>query len=192
MSKGKILIVDDEPHVTSALKRALRQEPYEIFSVISAYAGLETLARHEISVVVSDEQMPGMSGSEFLAEVSKKYPSTIRMILTGRASLDAAIRAINEGEVYRFFTKPCNVADLKVTILQALQQKRLAEQSRRLLREFKNQASIIQRLEDTTPGLTQLRTDEEGAILVDDDDADIAELLEAIDCEMRRHKRARD
>ena len=151
----------------------------------SAEAGLETLARHDISVVVSDEQMPGMSGSEFLAEVRKKYPSTIRMILTGRASLDAAIRAINEGEVYRFFTKPCNAVDLKVTIRQAIQQKRLVEQTRKLLHEYQKQTAIIEELESISPGITQLETDAEGAILVQDVEANLDELLREMDQEMR-------
>lgn len=182
MTKSKVLFVDDEPHVTSALKRALRGEPYEILSVDSAKAGLDALARQDISVVVSDEQMPGMSGSEFLAEVRKKYPNTIRMILTGQASLDAVIRAINEGEVYRFFTKPCNAADLKITIRQAIHQKKLLQQTRLLLTKFQKQAAVIDKLERSNPGIAKLNTDDEGAIFVDDIEADLDELL----CEMEQ------
>jgi len=185
MSKSKVLFVDDEPHVTSALQRALRREPYEIFSVHSARAGLEILARHDISVVVSDEQMPGMSGSEFLAEVRKKYPSIIRMILTGQASLEAAIRTINEGEVYRFFTKPCNAVDLRVTIRQAIQQKRLVEQTRKMLRKYQKQGAFIEELERTNPGIMKLNTDDEGAILVGDVEENLDELLRDMDQEMR-------
>lgn len=181
MSNSKILFVDDESHVTSALQRALRREPYEIFSANSAAAGLETLAQHDISVVVSDEQMPGMSGSEFLAEVRRKYPNTIRMILTGQASIEAAIRAINEGEVYRFFTKPCNAVELKVTIRRAIQHKRLIEQTRKLLHEYQRQAAVIEELERNSTGITKLRTDDEGAILVDDIEANLEELLLEMD-----------
>ena len=178
---SKILFVDDEPHVTAALKRALRREPYEIISVNSAEAGLETLAQHDISVVVSDEQMPGMSGSEFLAVVRKKYPGTIRIILTGQASLEAAIQAINEGEVYRYFTKPCNALELKVTIRQAVQQKRLVQQTRKLLHRYQRQAAIIQELELSSPGIARLKTDQEGAILVEDIDTSLEELLMEMD-----------
>ena len=147
----------------------------------------DLLARQEIDVVVSDEQMPGMSGSEFLAIVRKKHPQTVRMILTGQACLEAAIRAINEGEVYRFFTKPCNDADLCVSIRQALQQKRLAAQSRRLLREFQRQTSVLEDLEDENPGITRLETDSSGAILVEDVEGDVEDLLRQIEDEIDKH-----
>jgi two-component system, probable response regulator PhcQ len=107
-----ILLVDDEPNVTDALKRALRREPYELLTATSAFAAQQILERQHVDVVVSDEQMPGMSGSELLSSVRKQFPHTIRMILSGQASLEAAVRAINEGEVYRFFLKPCNPTDL--------------------------------------------------------------------------------
>jgi two-component system probable response regulator PhcQ len=178
-----ILLVDDEPLVTDALKRALRREPYEILTATSGAAGQELLERHRVDVVISDEQMPGMSGSEFLSAVRKKFPHTIRMILSGQATLEAAVRAINEGEVYRFFLKPCNPADLIFTVQQALAHKRLEEQSRRLLRRYQQQASTLARLEHSSPGLLLLITDEEGAVVVDESDGefDVKELLAQIE-----------
>jgi two-component system, probable response regulator PhcQ len=174
-----ILLVDDEPNVTDALKRALRREPYEILTAISGPAALELLERHPIDVVISDEQMPGMSGSVFLSAVRKQFPHTIRMILSGQASLEAAVRAINEGEVYRFFLKPCNPTDLAFTVQQALAHKRLEEQSRRLLREYQKQASTLARLEHHSQEIMNLDTDEQGAVVVDESDAecDVNELL---------------
>jgi two-component system, probable response regulator PhcQ len=182
-STATILLVDDEPQVTDALKRALRREPYEILTATSGAAGLELLESHKVDVVISDEQMPGMSGSEFLSAVRKKFPHTIRMILSGQASLEAAVRAINEGEVYRFFLKPCNPTDLIFTVQQALAHKRLEEQSRRLLREYQRQASTLARLEHNSPGLLLLDTDEEGAVVVDESDGecDVKELLAQIE-----------
>jgi two-component system probable response regulator PhcQ len=180
---AKILLVDDEPNVTDALKRALRREPYEILTATSGAAAQEILGRHRVDVVISDEQMPGMSGSVFLAEVRKQFPQTIRMILSGQASLEAAVRAINEGEVYRFFLKPCNPADLAITIQQALAHKRLEEQSRRLLREYQKQASTLARLEHHSPGILHLHTDEQGAVVVDESDGecDVNDLLSQIE-----------
>jgi DNA-binding NtrC family response regulator len=174
-----ILLVDDEPNVTDALKRALRREPYEILTATSGPAALELLERHHVDVVISDEQMPGMSGSVFLSAVRKQFPHTIRMILSGQASLEAAVRAINEGEVYRFFLKPCNPTDLAFTVQQALAHKRLEEQSRRLLREYQKQASTLARLEHHSPEIMNLDTDEQGAVVVDESDAecDVNELL---------------
>src|ERR1700729_1143847 len=92
-----ILFVDDEHHVTDGLFRVMRCLPVELLSATSAASALEILKTVHVDVVVSDEQMPGMSGSAFLAQVRRQYPHTIRIILSGQASLEAAVRAINEG-----------------------------------------------------------------------------------------------
>ena len=168
-----ILFVDDEPNLTAALKRALRSEPYELLSANSAEEALALLAHRPVDVVVSDERMPGMSGSVFLAGVRTVYPDTIRIILSGQASLEAAVCAINEGQVHRFFLKPCNPADLMVTIQQALAHRKLEQQSRRLLREFQRQASVIAELERVSPGITEIETDEDGAVLVTEAESDL-------------------
>ena len=169
----KVLFVDDEPHVTDSLKRSLRKEPYEILSANSASEALKMLAREPVDVVVSDEKMPGMQGSEFLAQVCKLYPETVRIILTGHGSMEAAIRAINEGEIYRFLTKPCNEVDLAVTIRQALQLKDLKAISQRLLEKNKNQSAVLRELEKKHPGITKVERDSKGAIIlgveIDDD-----------------------
>jgi two-component system probable response regulator PhcQ len=183
-----ILLIDDEPNVTEALKRAMRREPYEILTAASGAAALELLERCHVDVVVSDEQMPGMSGSVLLSAVRKQFPHTIRMILSGQASLEAAVRAINEGEVYRFFLKPCNPAELIFTVQQALAHKRLADQSRRLLREYQRQASKLARLEGASLGLLNLDTDEEGAVVMDESDGecDVTDLLAQMEQAMAR------
>jgi two-component system probable response regulator PhcQ len=182
-----ILLVDDEPHVTDALKRSFRREPYELLTAPSAAQALQTLERQHVDVVVSDEQMPGMSGSEFLSRVRKLFPHTLRMILSGQASLEAAVRAINEGEVYRFFLKPCNPTDLIVTIQQALAHKRLEAQSRRLLREYQRQAALLAKVKDRASELLRLDTDEQGAVMIDESDGEgeVADLLAEIELAMK-------
>jgi DNA-binding NtrC family response regulator len=187
MDRSKILFVDDEPNVTAGLKRVLRQQPYEIFTADSAAAALDVLAKQDIDVVISDERMPGMSGSQFLALVRQQYPDTVRIILSGQANLEDAVRAINEGEIYRFFIKPLNAADLDATIRQSLQHKQLEKQSRRLLREYQKQVSMIEELERANPGITALHTDEEGAILVEEeDDTSLDALLQEMERETRQ------
>ena len=168
----KVLIVDDEPVITDMLKDVLSTEPYEILSSSSGEEALETLAKENVDVVISDEKMPGMTGSEFLAVVRKEFPDTIRMILTGHASLEAAIRSINEGKIYRFFTKPCNVFDLAVTIRQALQQKELMKKSRGLLRMVQRQSAFIESLESRYPGITKVRKDARGDVIMEDEKND--------------------
>jgi DNA-binding NtrC family response regulator len=176
-SPGKlpvVLLLDDEPNVTAGLKRALHHEPWKIFTAATVGGAFDILAREAVDVIVSDERMPGMSGSQFLAETRKKYPNVIRMILSGQANLEAAVRAINEGEVYRFLLKPCNPADLSVTIRQALEHKQLVELSRKLLREYEKKQALLDELERANPGITQIETDESGAICLDEEDNELA------------------
>jgi DNA-binding NtrC family response regulator len=190
-SQGTILFVDDEPNITAALKRTLRSQPYELLSSSSAEEALRILEDRPVDVVVSDEQMPGMSGSEFLAKVRVRKPGTIRIILSGHANIDAVLRAINQGEVYRFLVKPCSPTDLIGTIHQALAHKKLQALSLRLLRDYRRQADLIAAAESMSPAIRQLETDLDGAILIDDTDADCAipDLLSEIEQEMdRRHK----
>jgi two-component system, probable response regulator PhcQ len=177
-SASSILLVDDEPHVTEALSRHLSKH-YQIIMASSAAEAYGILASQPIDVVVSDERMPGESGSEFLASVRRRYPDSIRMILSGQASLAAAVRAINEGEVYRFFLKPCNPIDLLFTIQRALELKRLEKQSREMLREFRRQAAELTALNGSQSGLLELNLDASGALVVDEDDANgsVEELL---------------
>ncbi len=180
-----VLLVDDEVKVTEALQRAMRRNPFNIVTADSAAAAQEILAQQHVDVVISDEQMPGMSGSEFLAQVRKDYPQTIRMILSGQANLEAAVRAINEGEVYRFFLKPCNPIDLAFTIQQAVSHRRLEEKSRQLLREFQRQAAELERAKRTGPDLLHLDTDEQGAVLISEGEESLDDLMAEMDRALR-------
>jgi two-component system probable response regulator PhcQ len=190
MQKSKLLLVDDEPNLTSALVRSLDRSQFEIFTADSAQKGLMILAGNDIDVVVSDERMPGMTGSQFLSEVRKQWPNTIRMILSGQADLEAAVRAINEGEVYRFLLKPCHPKELQMTILQGLQQKRLVEQSRKLLQEHQKTMSLLETLEKDNPGITKVEMDDDGVIDMESYNAgngdDVQSLLDDLEKEMAK------
>lgn len=120
MERYNILLVDDEPNVISSLKRLFIDEPYDIYEANNASEGLELFKKHRIHVVISDEKMPDISGSEFLAAVRDRYPRTIRILLTGYASLEAAMKAINKGEIYRFFTKPWDEAEIRDAVRAAI------------------------------------------------------------------------
>jgi DNA-binding NtrC family response regulator len=189
MAISKVLLVDDEANVTSGLKRALRHESFEILTANSAQEALGRLASADIDVVISDERMPGMPGSVFLAEVRRRYPDTVRMILSGQANLEDVIRAINEGEIYRFFLKPFNATDLGVTIRQAIQYRQLVRQSRALLHKYQKQCAINQRQaalladrETSGSSLLHVETDDQGAIvLTDDEDCGVDTLLQKIE-----------
>ncbi|MBN1908945.1 MAG: response regulator [Pirellulales bacterium] len=124
-----VLFVDDDENILRGLTRVLRNQPYRLFTARSGEEAMRVLMTQRVSVIIADEQMPGMSGTDLLAWVSENCPETIRMVLTGHASTSTAIRAINEGSVFRFFTKPCNEVDLALAIREALDNKKKAEDS---------------------------------------------------------------
>jgi putative nucleotidyltransferase with HDIG domain len=125
--------VDDEENILKALHRLLRREGYRLFSTSSPKEALK-LARNElVAVVVSDQHMPTMSGTELLAEVKVIEPDIVRVILTGYANMDAALDAINHGEVFRFVSKPWNDDELRTTLRQAVFQHYLLKENKRLM-----------------------------------------------------------
>lgn len=168
MNNNKILLVDDELNVLSALKRALVDEPFEIVSCTSGEEALKIMKEQFFKVVVSDERMAGMQGSELLAQVKVNSPDTIRILLTGHATLEAAMRAVNEGEIYRFFSKPWNDHDLIFAIRSAIEKFDLQAKNRRLLATVKRQFLEIKVLEKRYPGITRIEKDVTGAFILPD------------------------
>lgn len=166
--KNRILLVDDESNVLSALKRALFEEPLEITSATSAEEALEIMKERSFKIVISDERMIGMQGSEFLARVRENYPDTIRIMLTGHATLEAAMKAVNEGEIYRFFSKPWDDHNLKFAIRSAIEKFDLEAENRRLLATVKQQSLEIKVLEKRYPGISRVEKDERGAFVLTD------------------------
>ncbi len=124
-SQRTLLILDDEPNIVRSLARSLRAEGYKLLLATSAAEALALLAVNEVQVVLSDQRMPEMSGTEFLAKVKDLYPETIRMILSGYADLESVIDAINRGAIYRFFTKPWEDEPLRRCIAEAFRQQQL-------------------------------------------------------------------
>lgn len=181
-----VLLVDDEPRVLSSLTRVLHRESYDILTADSAEQAAGLLEDNSVDLIVSDEQMPGMSGTEFLARVALDYPQVVRIVLTGQPSLPAALRAINEGKVYQFFTKPCNEIDLAITIRRALEQKDLEAKSRELLAVTKRQSALIEEARMLRRLRDLPRKDRTSLIAKGEEPIDRRELLEQIDDEIRR------
>jgi two-component system probable response regulator PhcQ len=174
-----ILLVDDDPLITTLLSRHFPKDRFKVLTADSADEACQLLDWHRVDVIVSDERMPGESGSEFLAAVKRKYPNIIRIIHTGVGNLDSAVRAINEAEVYRFLLKPCNPVDLVSTIERALDYKWLEEHSRNLLRQFRKQAALLNALEQERPGSLISELNESPGITVQDiSSGDLARDLE--------------
>jgi CheY-like chemotaxis protein len=132
-SRPRVICVDDEPDVLGGLAMHLRRR-YDVEVATSGQAGLDLLARgQEAAVVISDMRMPGMNGAEFLSRAHTQHPNTTRILLTGHAEMDSAIRAVNEGGIFRFLVKPCPPPELLKTVEAAAEQHRLRVAERVLL-----------------------------------------------------------
>jgi len=129
----KILCVDDDPHILEGYKRQLRKG-FELTTALGPEQGLQMVTdQGPFAVVVSDLKMPGMNGIEFLAHVRTREPDTVRMLLTGNADLHTAIDAINQGQIFRFLTKPCAPETLADALKAGLAQHHLITAERELL-----------------------------------------------------------
>ncbi len=132
---AKVLFVDDDPNVLNAFKRRLRKQ-VEMVTATGGAEGLTALAEQgPFSVVISDQQMPEMDGVAFLKKVATRSPDAVRMMLTGNADQETAAQAINDGNIFRFLTKPCQPEDLLAAINEAKEQYRLRRAERDLLEQ---------------------------------------------------------
>ncbi len=118
-SSQTLLLVDDEPNILSSLTRLLRREGYRILTATSPFDAFELLAKQPVHVIVSDQRMPDMSGTEFLARVRQLYPDTVRLVLTGYTDIESITGAINRGAIYKFLTKPWDDDQLREQIREA-------------------------------------------------------------------------
>lgn len=151
-----LLIVDDEPVIVKALQRILRDEGYRVLAALEAEEALRIVAREPVDVVLSDIDMPGMNGLELMARLRRNYPAVVRLVLTGRASLAHAVAAINDGEVFRFMTKPWDMDELREVLRQAAAR---AVQNRTrgdLQAGGERRVALLAKLELEHPGLTSV------------------------------------
>ena len=139
-----LLLVDDEPAIIRSLQRLFRKENYRILSAASGPEALEVMRTEKasLSLIISDQRMPEMSGSQFLEEAKALAPEAVRFLLTGHSDMEAVIHAVNKGEIHRYLTKPWNDDDLLLQVRQAVQQLDLKRDNDRLtaLIAEKNQA----------------------------------------------------
>lgn len=134
-ARPKILCVDDEARVTEGLATLLRRQ-YEVHIATSGEEGLRKLREvRGLAVVISDMRMPNMDGATFLHEMVKRCPDATRILLTGHAEAEAAKRAVNEGQIFRFLTKPCPPEELRAAIEAGVAQHRVVTAERAVLRE---------------------------------------------------------
>lgn len=174
--RGSVLCVDDEPGILRSLQWLLQKE-FDVQTATSGQQGLMLVAQNNFDVVISDQRMPGMMGSEFLSQVRKTSPRALRILLTGYSDLQAMLRSVNEGEVFRFINKPWNISELPRIV---------------------GEAALIAQTQPAPPTLIADAPEEilfenaSDVILFVDDDPAAAQLLQAAMANSRRVVHARN
>ena len=144
--RNRILLVDDEPNVLSALRRVFHYENYDVVCCQDPAQALERLKQEAFQIIISDYMMPGLNGGDLLKQARTIQPDMIRIMLTGHADVNAVVGAMKAGAVYKFILKPWNDDDLRVTIALALEQHALQRKNRALLSENQAKTREIEQL----------------------------------------------
>lgn len=181
---ARILLVDDEANILSALKRTLNAKDefdgtspgYEIHTFTDPRAALQLSESTEFDLVISDYRMPDIDGVAFLTDFRYLQPDCIRIILSGMTDLAGLVLAINEVEIYRFLNKPWNDFELRSAVAGALRFHKLNVENQRLadeLRQIRSEAACkdaeLRRLEAASPGITRVNWGPDGSVLLDED-----------------------
>lgn len=160
LSPHTILFVDDEINVLNALKRLFRKEGYQILTTSSGTDALKLLQEHPVHLIISDQRMPEMSGTELMAKVKSLYPDLIRIILTGYTDVDTITESVNQGNIYKFFLKPWNDQTLLLEVRQALEQYDLLQANKALHKQVLEQNEAFRQINENLEGLIKERTRE--------------------------------
>jgi two-component system, probable response regulator PhcQ len=170
MGKWLIVCVDDDESILSAVGRTLRREPsFEVRTTMDVQQVLEWIHREDVAVLVSDYEMPEITGAQLAGIVKNIRPETVRILLTGRRTLDTAIDGINQGEIFRFLSKPFEDKQLRQAVLDAAKRHdELRELSGdRQRRERREQ--LLAALEQEYPGITKIHRRTNDVVVVTDD-----------------------
>ncbi len=155
-----VLLVDDEQNILSALERGLRGEGFRIVTTSDPTQAMDMIRREKVDILVSDIQMPRLSGLQLVSLVRRAFPDVIRILLTGTGTLDAAMAAINEGEVYRFIAKPWEPQALRETLRGAAERASELRELSTAAGSAERRALLLADLEREHPGISRVeRTD---------------------------------
>ena len=158
--KPKVLLVDDEEPILNSLRRLLRGQPYDVLLATSGAQALEIMAQQSIDLVMSDARMPNMDGATLLAHIHQLYPDTVRIMLTGYADPSAIIKAINEGQIHRYISKPWHDEEMLLILRQSLAYQHSERERLRLVQETWDQNEELRRLNTTLDKRVASRTAE--------------------------------
>lgn len=154
-TRTKIVVVDDELQVLDSIHRVLDGELYEVLTATSAAEAFSLLDPSPAAVIIADYRMPGMNGVQFLKEVLKKWPDTIRIILSGYADIQSVVDAINEGQIYKFITKPWDNLELQITIANAVDRYEMSRKNKQLMDDLRQLVDKHEHAEQLYKNLTE-------------------------------------
>ncbi len=164
-----VLCVDDDPDMLAAVVRTIRADGYHVMAADSPSAALAILGNQAVAVLVSDFEMPEMTGVELAVRARDLQPETVRMMLTGRNTVDTAMAGINIGEVFRFLAKPFSPDALRREVAAAVEHHReVADVASERLTVVRRRR-VVETLERDYPGITVVPRDDEGFYLLDGD-----------------------
>jgi response regulator RpfG family c-di-GMP phosphodiesterase len=158
--RPRVLLVDDEESILNSLRRLLRGQPYEVLLATSGAQALEIMALEPVDLVMSDARMPNMDGATLLAHIHQHYPDTLRILLTGYVDLTTIVKAINEGQIDRYISKPWHDEELLLTLRQSLAYQRSERERLRLERETWHRNEELKVLNATLEKHVAARTSE--------------------------------
>ncbi len=153
-----IMFVDDEQNVLRSLGWLFSEEPYKFYSFTSPIEAFNAFGKHEFSVVVADQRMGEMKGTEFLEKIKEQYPDTVRILATAYADVNVTVNAINQGNVFRFLIKPWDERELKQTIANAVAHYELLSENRRLITILQAQNSELTKTNTRLESTVEIRT----------------------------------
>lgn len=157
-----VMFVDDEKEILRSLQRLVRNEPYKVEFANGGYDALGRLKKNQVSVLVTDLHMPEIGGLDLLEMVKKRWPDTIRLILSGNSDSGTILEAINKGDIYRYITKPWDNRELRVIVRQALELYKLQEEKKHLLSRLEQHNLQLERqVEERTQQLLRTRSQAE-------------------------------
>lgn len=167
--KWLIACIDDDEDILASVGRSLRREPtLEVRTTTDHQQLLAWVQHEEVAVVVSDYEMPEITGAQLAGLVKRMRPETVRILLTGRQTLDTAIEGINQGEIFRFLQKPFDATQLRAAVLEGVQRhdELMALSGDRERRERKQQ--LVAALESEYPGITRVERNNDVVVVTDD------------------------
>lgn len=158
-----VVCVDDDAEVLAVVVRCARMEPVTVRSTQDPHQALTWVASEDVAVLISDYEMPEMSGADLLEASRKVRPSTVRVLVTGRKTLDTAIAGINRGEVYRYVSKPFETEDVRTVVREAVAKYHELSEGRHERELAQRRAQLTAELEHEFPGITSVMRERDGA-----------------------------